>query len=473
MPDLQLQENENIVDGKLKIVESFQVKPKIKHKDIYEQKFIVSESEKKDKKKKLVLKPRIEAIHAGRTRNDNIYPAEKLKGDYKLKSGVYSFLQPYPKPVIKNHDTDSEPLGRVTNAQFITDSATGKEAVVIIPEITDPETIEKILDGRYLTVSIGATTDSAICNICGKDIIKEGWCGHVRGEEYDGVVCGWIVGNLWFDEVSFVNVPADSDAKVIDKGELTTMEAYIQVGEEYYNISSETDETKLTEAQAKLLGLTESAEQDPFQSKGGSEKVSAKTVALGEHEKVVQEKEQLQSQLEEKAQEITELNTKLQEKEQLIKEKEELIVEKDKALEEKENLLKEKEQKLEELNKDIEELKTKNESLEEENISLRTEMRKNLAETVVMLKEMLLKPIDADREKAIEEHLLRSEESLRDTLNDLRQEFARVLTYGTTISNPVIGAVNGENNQTIEGITQEQELSREEILKNLFSGRIK
>lgn len=162
------------------------------------------------------LLPRIEAIHAGRTRNFNYYPADKLKGDAQLGSGVYSWLDPYPKPVIYNHDTDTDATGRILSAAYADYTQAGRPGIILIPKITEPSAVQALKDGRLLTVSIGATSDAAICSICGTDIVNEGFCGHMKGEEYNGQVCEWIAGNIWFDELSWVNVPADSDAMVVD-----------------------------------------------------------------------------------------------------------------------------------------------------------------------------------------------------------------------------------------------------------------
>jgi regulator of replication initiation timing len=183
---------------------------------------------------KLTVKPRIAAIHEGRTRNENIYTEDKLRGAMNTPggpSGMFSFLYPYNKPMIKNHDQDSEPTGRIMNAQYVK-TAMGGGYILIVPHITDPDAAEKILDGRYKTVSVGCTTDSARCNICGKDIISEGWCGHERGTEYDGTKCGWILGNLWFDECSWVNVPADANAMIID------VEVFADTGTEQVELST-------------------------------------------------------------------------------------------------------------------------------------------------------------------------------------------------------------------------------------------
>lgn len=167
------------------------------------------------------LLPQIEAIHAGSTRNNTRYLADKLKGHEELKSGVFSWTKPYPKPIIYNHDVETEATGRVHSASFTEFTVAGRPGIIVVPKISHPKAIKDILDGRLLTVSIGATTDSAVCTICNTDIINEGFCGHMRGESYDGETAEWTCGNLWFDELSWVNVPADQDAMVVNVGDIS------------------------------------------------------------------------------------------------------------------------------------------------------------------------------------------------------------------------------------------------------------
>lgn len=200
------------------------------------------------------LLPRIEAIHAGRTRNYNHYLAEKLRGDASIKSGVYSWMQPYAKPVIYNHDTNTEATGRIYSAAYAEYTQAGRPGIIVIPKITEAKAVQALKDGRLLTVSIGATTDAAICSICGTDIINEGYCGHMKGEEYDGRTAEWIAGNIWFDELSWVNVPADADAMVVDTqssvllslpregaGENTESAPKIQTMHEFYGVPKHTN----------------------------------------------------------------------------------------------------------------------------------------------------------------------------------------------------------------------------------------
>jgi hypothetical protein len=231
------------------------------------------------------LVPTIKAIHSGKTGNNHLFVSEFLRGDPNKKpnpTGIYSFTTPYPKPMLLNHDSYwGEPLGRITDAIFVVDQQ-GMGVVLIKPEITDPDAIQKILDKRYLTVSVGCTCDSVRCNICGTDLMETGWCEHyrfdkydtviarringvcnicgtegpcphIKGEEYSDVECFWILGPIWFDECSFVNVPADQNAGVIDAG-VPVMETYLEFNNELYNINN--DDISLNQSSATCFGLT-------------------------------------------------------------------------------------------------------------------------------------------------------------------------------------------------------------------------
>ena len=199
------------------------------------------------------LMVKIAATHAGIiTRNNGFYMPDKMR------AGAMSFVQNYGKPVLLHHNShDGDPVGRIKHAAYM-DTSTGlakkdsylkdfmdphvqfetKVALVdrlisdgllddpsyegvgyieIIAAITDSEAKEKILDNRYLTVSIGAETDAAVCSICKTDWTDSGeMCDHVPGHEYDGKQAFIIAGNLFYDEVSFVSTPADPHAKVIE-----------------------------------------------------------------------------------------------------------------------------------------------------------------------------------------------------------------------------------------------------------------
>lgn len=168
------------------------------------------------------LKVTVEAIHTGLTRNFTFYE------EAGLKAGTTTWTTPYNKPVLTHHYKMGEPIGRVTGARYNSSSliSPDKGCIEITIEVSDPEAIAKIKDKRYNTVSIGAETDSVKCSICGVNRIHS-WCEHYRGEKYNedgqidrsGKLCYWIIGNVNFDEVSFVNIPSDPNAMVVSMSE--------------------------------------------------------------------------------------------------------------------------------------------------------------------------------------------------------------------------------------------------------------
>lgn len=170
-----------------------------------------------------VIYPEIRAITANKgTRNKTYYPVENLTPNPDGTRGISTFLWPYPKPILSQHDSDgtSAPVyGRARYVSLAETSDKSKKYVSLIPAITDPEAIEKILDGRFMTVSIGCESDWVKCSICGINV-REGYCDHTRGEPYkltDGTIgeCLWEIGPMQFEELSFVISPSDVDARVL------------------------------------------------------------------------------------------------------------------------------------------------------------------------------------------------------------------------------------------------------------------
>jgi hypothetical protein len=189
----------------------------------------------------------IAATHAGRlTANNAFYHP------MKVQRGMETFTSPYKKPVLKNHDLDSDPLGRVYAARYVDLSAPyasrfqlrdylisdAKKNIIRLPDpllqelrnpkfeglgyieltanITDKDAIEMIMDERFKTVSVAFVTDAAVCSICGQDWVKDGKCDHIPGQMVDDKPTFIIVGNMRYDEVSFVNRPADNLAGVLE-----------------------------------------------------------------------------------------------------------------------------------------------------------------------------------------------------------------------------------------------------------------
>lgn len=162
----------------------------------------------------LALDVEMEATHSGKNHNYCVYYEDSMEKDAE------SFVNPFKKPMLKNHDGYSgEPLGRIVQSWFGPSALTDeRSAIHLKARVTDQDAIPKFLDGRYGTVSIGGTMGTITCNICGKTILKDGkfkFCGHWRGESYKDQVCYWGAKDIEYHEVSTVNTPADDYAQIM------------------------------------------------------------------------------------------------------------------------------------------------------------------------------------------------------------------------------------------------------------------
>jgi hypothetical protein len=162
----------------------------------------------------LALDVEMEATHSGKNHNYCVYYEDSMEKDAE------SFVNPFKKPMLKNHDGYSgEPLGRIIQSWFGPSALTDeRSAIHLKARVTDQDAIPKFLDGRYGTVSIGGTMGTITCNICGKTILKDGkfkFCGHWRGESYKDQVCYWGAKDIEYHEVSTVNTPADDYAQIM------------------------------------------------------------------------------------------------------------------------------------------------------------------------------------------------------------------------------------------------------------------
>lgn len=88
--------------------------------------------------------------------------------------------------------------------------------------VTNPDAIAKVLRDEYLTVSVGFTTGQAICSICHQDWAEDDKCDHRPGmtDEESGKKSFLICGDFKYEELSFVNFPADPFAGKISKDAL-------------------------------------------------------------------------------------------------------------------------------------------------------------------------------------------------------------------------------------------------------------
>lgn len=219
-------------------------------------------------KKGLIV--RLAATHAGIvTGNNTFYLPDKMR------EGVPTFVENFGKPILTHHNEEKDPIGRVIDARYVDTSNTlkdskwfGKEVrdsagrlqgsindklisdlcdgkmpygqaidvvrnildnsvlqdvnyeglgyAEIIAQITDTDAIEKFLDGRYLTGSVSASTDKAVCSNCRQDWTKDGKCDHTPGSIVDGKKVYLIAGKFIYSEYSMVNKPADRHSKVLE-----------------------------------------------------------------------------------------------------------------------------------------------------------------------------------------------------------------------------------------------------------------
>ena len=189
--------------------------------------------------------------HSGRRINNRIYTVAGQK------KGIDSLLSPYPKPIIRNHDDHDDPIGRFVGgvwedmssdalgffddvndfmkvqAAFDADDPEriyrsmkeyglltrkkwpGLGSMKVTARISDQDSIEKFLDGRYITFSAGSTTDRHVCSVCMEDWAKGDVCEHRHGKIYDDELCVFVTGNFDVLEGSVVNMPADDLSQVL------------------------------------------------------------------------------------------------------------------------------------------------------------------------------------------------------------------------------------------------------------------
>ena len=202
----------------------------------------------------------MEATHSGKNHNHCIYYEDSMEKDCE------SFMNPFHKPVLKNHDDYSEPLGRVTQAYAGPSELTDeRSAIHLRARVTDQDAIPKFLDKRYGTVSIGGSMGTVTCNICGKTILKDGkfhFCGHWRGETYKDQVCYWGARDIEYHEVSVVNNPADDFAQIMKVTVLTDKDTQQDNKNKEENSmgGSDSTETNVDDIIDQALGTTPTAE---------------------------------------------------------------------------------------------------------------------------------------------------------------------------------------------------------------------
>ena len=422
---LEQHKNKELIKvGKIEESASFMMPIKVKSSQ-----FEFTESEGSNDKKVLVVE--LDAIHEGVTANLNHYT------QYGLREGLHSWTAPYPKPVLTHHNQyDGEPVGRIVKARELAaaESRAGRSGLRFTIEVSDKDAIEKVLDGRYSTVSIGSQTDKVTCNICHTDRTQE-WCEHWKGETYDGIECHHVLGTIYGKEVSFVNVPADESAGAVSfefkdpafaESALLTSESAIydikNVGVNLYESYSPDQKEDYKKQFAHRFGGEQTKENESM--KELAEFLEGK-VGSSDKEKV---KKYIES-LEEKKEGAEKL----------------LAVASTKTIS---------------LESQIEQAKTEKEDLVKENDDLKQAIHKNLAEKIVDMK-IKLRKADAIAETK-EQHLEKYTSKAKDVLESLHEELeAEMASFNKqqdpgSVSDPTGAKQTKENEQAM---TAEESIS--------------
>jgi len=371
----------------------------------------------------------IEGIHVGPTRNYTWYT------DGALQGSIPTWTKPYLRPLIMHHnEKDGKIIGRI---RFVTytdkNTRSGTGALIFTANVPDPEGKEQIQDGRLKTVSIGVIVHDCRCSICGQNIAEDGPCEHERGQKYDGKVCYWVIHSMEAKELSYVIVPSDIYAHNIrvykpskanmnmaanfeNKGVLNVSEANKLTGIVEETIIDENGEKPVEGTETQTVDNTTELEKENENLKQKVKELEDKVNGLvEENEKLTKASEAAQKELE---------DTKV-----LLNKAQKSIDEAQQALEAKES----------ELNNEIK----LRESLEDQIVQLNTQVRENAIDKIIMLRGFLGKPVITK-----EELEKRSDDSLNDAINDLKEEFEKIgnVTQITQVGSPAL-VENDDNNQ--------------------------
>lgn len=422
-----------------------------------------SESAKTDElPKKLIVT--VEAIHAGMTKNRTFYPADNLE------QSVESWLNPYEKPVLTHHNSyDGEPTGRVIAAEYKAQSLFKPETATIqlTLEITSPDAIQKVLDKRYMTLSIGGSTSKATCSICGKNLVEEGWCGHSKGRKYDGKEAYWIIGLMEFDEISWVNVPADSNAKVVSiKQPEKTSEG--RRNESVENVNLGLDDIDAVIAESAEGG----ADPTPAAPTEGTEQTPADPAAPAEGTEGTEENPEAPAESNTKTPEelLQEAQAQI---DALTKERDDALTENTNLASENDTLKAEKttlETQVNEMTSELTQTKAERDTFRDRNIKLAKTAQRIMAERAADLRIVLGESKKEDREAILTEYAATPARMLEATIQGLLEKPAVKPRETTTVHNPGLAVPsahaadeNGEVSESASGQPEKQELTIDDL----------
>lgn len=378
----------------------------------------------------------IEGIHAfpHATRNYTRYMPECLK------KSVPSWTKPYRRPLIKHHnEQDGEIIGRICSAEYITGKTfSGTPALMFTTNVPGDQAKKDVQDGLLETVSIGIIAHDVRCSICGHQIAEEGPCPeHDRGQVYGGEVCYWDIYSMEAKELSYVIVPSDIYAKNVCVYPATQSKPKTNITESATGVRgggktmTEQEIAEMKEKLAAAEAAKTSAEAAKATAEAAQAEAEAKVTAITEEktalEAKVTEVTEAKTALEAKVAELTEANTAA--------------------------------------TAEVAREKQMREALEGEVATAKVEMKTNLVETVQVMRKAAGKP--ELEESAIK---ARSEESLRDAINDLKEEFKPALPAPGSVKSPGLA----EKDDKKDGVdVKEQNTARnidlQKGLENLFN----
>lgn len=213
----------------------------------------------------------IEGLHSILTRNNTKYTDKAMKQSEKY------WTYPYERPVIMHHnESDGITIGRVKNAYWTdVETRSGTGALRFNTNIAHKDGIDGVNNGTLSTVSVGLIAHDVTCSICGKQVELDEdevpLCGHIRGTTVNGELCYWNINEFEPKELSFVIVPSDPYAHILNVEE---------VGEtKKQNLSESTKSNKevnknmhglfddLINEANEAIGLSESAKEETSKTK--------------------------------------------------------------------------------------------------------------------------------------------------------------------------------------------------------------
>ena len=367
----------------------------------------------------------VEGIHAypHATRNYTRYMPKCLK------NSVPSWTTPYRRPVIKHHnEKNGQIIGRVMNAEYKTrDTFSGTPALLFTVTVPGEEAKADVKNGTESTVSIGVLAHDVRCSICGQQLAGGEMCEHERGVTYDGETCYWDIHSMEAKELSYVIVPSDSYAK----------------NRKIYSAAKSGDKTQITESLDDSIRKGEQQMAEDNQKELAEAKATISTL-----EAKVSELTEAQKTAETTVAKLTEANEELEGQVATLTE-----------------------------------AKAQLESTATEEKALREGLETALEDAKIARKESLVEAVQALRKAAgksatdAEQIKNRSEESLSDTILDLKEELTVVeaktpeAAAPGSVTSPALAEEDDAQvgDTTIEESNKEEKIDLEAGYRALFS----